>query len=73
MLGRVRRCKRRSSGRVGCELYREVIANLVDRGAEGIILGCTSIGLLVHDDDARVPLFEISRIRAERAVELALT
>ena len=53
--------------------HREVMANLVQRGAEGIILGCTEIGLLVHDGDPRVPPFDTTRTRAERVVELALT
>jgi aspartate racemase len=52
--------------------YREIIAGLVDRGAEAIILGCTEIELLVGPDDAAVPLFDTTRIHAERAVELAL-
>ncbi len=53
--------------------YIEVIENLVARGAEGIILGCTEIGLLVKDEDSRVPLFDTTRIHALAAVEWALT
>ena len=49
-----------------------VIEQLVQSGAEGIILGCTEIGLLVHDQDSRVPLFDTARIHAQAAVELAL-
>ncbi len=52
--------------------YLEVIAGLVDRAVGAIILGCTEIGLLVRDGDAPVPLFDTTRIHAERAVELAL-
>jgi aspartate racemase len=52
--------------------YLEVMAGLVDRGVGAIILGCTEIGLLVRDGDAPVPLFDTTRIHAERAVELAL-
>jgi aspartate racemase len=52
--------------------YRKVMTHLVERGAEAIILGCTEIELLVREDDARVPLFDTTRIHAERAVELAL-
>lgn len=52
--------------------YREVIAGLVARGAEGIILGCTEIPLLVHADDATVPLFDTTTLHALAAVELAL-
>ena len=46
--------------------------SLVRRGAEGIILGCTEIGLLVREADCRVPLFDTARIHAEAAVAAAL-
>ncbi len=52
--------------------YRAAIQGLVDRGAQGIILGCTEIGLLVHPEDSPVPLFDTTRIHAEAAVEWAL-
>jgi aspartate racemase len=52
--------------------YRDVMTRLVERGAEAIILGCTEIELLVREADATVPLFDTTRIHAERAVELAL-
>jgi len=52
--------------------YRDVMTSLVERGAEAIILGCTEIELLVGEQDAPVPLFDTTRIHAERAVELAL-
>ncbi len=55
------------------EAYREIIARLVDRGAEAIILGCTEIGLLIGEGDAAVPLYDTTRIHAEKAVELALS
>lgn len=54
------------------EAYREVIDELVARGATAVILGCTEIGLLVQDGDAQVPLFDTTRLHAERAVDLAL-
>jgi aspartate racemase len=54
------------------EQYLEVMDRMVDEGAEGIILGCTEIGLLVHQSDSRVPLFDTARIHAEAAVEYAL-
>jgi len=54
------------------EAYREVMARLVDRGAEAILLGCTEIDLLVGPEDASVPLFDTTRLHAERAVDLAL-
>jgi aspartate racemase len=52
--------------------YRKIMTRLVERGAEAIILGCTEIELLVREDDATVPLFDTTRIHAERAVELAI-
>jgi aspartate racemase len=52
--------------------YRRVMADLVARGAEGILLGCTEIDLLVSAADASVPLLDTTRLHAERAVELAL-
>jgi aspartate racemase len=54
------------------EQYQRVISGLVEQGAEGIILGCTEIGLLVKETDSRVSLFDTTRIHAEAAVEFAL-
>ncbi len=54
------------------EAYVEIIEDLVARGAEGVILGCTEIGMLVSRDDATVPLFDSAMIHARRAAELAL-
>ena len=54
------------------EQYANIIDRLVKGGAEGVILGCTEIGLLVHREDCRVPLFDTTRIHAEAAVEYAL-
>jgi aspartate racemase len=53
--------------------YGEIMDELVTRGAEAIILGCTELGLLVGEGDAAVPLFDTTRIHAERAVEAALS
>lgn len=52
--------------------YRQVIAELIDRGAEAIILGCTEIGLLVSAEDSSVPLYDTARLHALAAVEQAL-
>ena len=52
--------------------YRAVMADLVARGAQGVILGCTEIGLLVGATDASVPLFDTARIHAEAAADWAL-
>jgi aspartate racemase len=52
--------------------YRRIIAELADRGAEGILLGCTEIDLLVGPQDAPVPVFDTTRLHSHRAVDLAL-
>ena len=54
------------------EEYRRIMAGLAERGAEGILLGCTEIDLLVGRADAPVAVFDTTRLHAERAVELAL-
>jgi aspartate racemase len=54
------------------EQYRRIMRGLAHRGAEGILLGCTEIDLLVAPEDAPVPVFDTTRLHAERAVELAL-
>jgi len=54
------------------ERYREVIGDLVDDGAEGIVLGCTEIELLISQGDAPVPVFPTTALHVEAAVELAL-
>ena len=54
------------------EQYVDIIRQMIDQGAEGIILGCTEIGLLIHEQDSAVPLFDTTRIHAEAAVEYAL-
>ena len=52
--------------------HRRVIADLVARGAEGVILGCTEIPILVKAEDASVPLFDTTTLHAMAAVDLAL-
>ena len=52
--------------------YREIIRGLVANGAQGIILGCTEIGLLVGSDDSPIPVFDTTQIHAATAVEHAL-
>jgi aspartate racemase len=54
------------------ERYREVISRLVDAGAQGIILGCTEIELLVGAADSPVPVFPTTRLHVEAAVDAAL-
>lgn len=52
--------------------YREIIARLIDDGAEAIILGCTEIMLLVEQSNSAVPVFDTTTIHAHAAVEKAL-
>jgi len=52
--------------------YLDIIQRMVEQGAEGVILGCTEIGLLVQQEDCLVPLFDTARIHAEAAVAYAL-
>jgi aspartate racemase len=52
--------------------YRKILHRLAASGAEGIILGCTEISLLVGPEDSPVPLFDTTEIHARRAAESAL-
>ena len=54
------------------QAYREVIARLVAAGAEGVVLGCTEIELLVDQSDSDVPVFPTTRLHVEAAVTAAL-
>jgi len=54
------------------EEYKRIMETLIVQGAEGIILGCTEIELLVKQSDSRVPLFATTSIHAISAVEYAL-
>jgi aspartate racemase len=54
------------------QAYRDIIAGLVARGAQAIILGCTEIMLLVSPEDSPVPLFDTTTIHAEAAVEITI-
>lgn len=63
-LGRIEHDSRAAFGRV--------VDELVSRGADGVILGCTEIGLLLRPGDAPVPLFDTATIHAEAAAEYAL-
>ncbi|MEO8672229.1 MAG: aspartate/glutamate racemase family protein [Tahibacter sp.] len=54
-------------------IYRTVMADLVERGAQGIILGCTEIGLLVGAADVCVATFDTARIHAEAVADWALS
>lgn len=53
--------------------YQRIMSYLVQQGAEGIILGCTEITLLVGLNDTTVKVFDTTAIHAEKAVEIALS
>lgn len=53
--------------------YARIIQKMVAEGAEGIILGCTEIGLLVKNEDSPVPLFDTTEIHAIAAADFALS
>ncbi len=54
------------------EAHRAIIDRLAAAGAEGVVLGCTELELLVRADDAPVPVFATTRLHAAAAVDLAL-
>lgn len=54
------------------QAFLDIIEGLAQRGAQGIILGCTEIGLLVQQKDSAIPLFDTALIHAERAALDAL-
>ncbi|MGV3539120.1 MAG: aspartate/glutamate racemase family protein [Rufibacter sp.] len=53
--------------------YLQIIEELQQEGAQGIVLGCTEIGLLVKVQDTTAHLFDTTKLHAERAVEVALS
>lgn len=54
------------------KVYLNVIDKLFEQGAEGIILGCTEIGMLVNQSDTKVPLFDTTKIHAENIALFSL-
>jgi aspartate racemase len=50
----------------------DIIRHLVDGGAEGIVLGCTELPLLIRPGDVNTPMFDTTRLHAEAAVNLSL-
>ena len=54
------------------ELVKEMIRKLIQKGACGVILGCTEIPMLISDSDVDIPVFNTTKIHAEKAVEWAV-
>lgn len=55
------------------QAYLRIIDKLVEQGAQAVILGCTEIGMLVHQNDTNAILLDTTKIHADKAVELALS
>jgi len=52
--------------------FQSIIQNLVKRGAQGVILGCTEIPLIVSQEDYEIPLYDTTSLHARAAVDFAL-
>lgn len=63
-VGEIREASRRK--------LQDAVKRLTEQGAEGVILGCTEIGLLLRQSDVSIPMFDTTVIHAKRAVEIAL-
>lgn len=55
------------------ERYLQIIDSLVKQGAQGIILGCTEIPLLIKQEDCQVPVFDTTLIHTEATIDFSLT
>lgn len=55
------------------QAYLTIVDKLVERGAQGVILGCTEIGLLISQSDRNIPFFDTALIHAEAAAMLAIS
>ncbi len=55
------------------QYYQQVTKNLADKGAKGVILGCTEIGLLIQQADSPIPVFDTTAIHAAAAVDFLLS
>jgi aspartate racemase len=53
--------------------YQRIISSMKDKGAQGVILGCTEIGMLIGEKDSVLPVFDTTVIHAEEAVSYALS
>jgi len=55
------------------EKFKKIINRLAVEGAEGVILGCTEIPLLISNSDVNIPTFDTTKIHAEKAVEWVIS
>jgi len=56
-----------------CAHYRRIIGQLVAQGAQGIVLGCTELAMLITPSDSAVPIFDTTALHAQAAVDWALS
>jgi aspartate racemase len=54
------------------EKYKQIIQQFAKKGAQGVILGCTEIPLLIQQHDVSIPVFDTTTIHAEKTVEFAI-
>ena len=54
------------------EVYKRIIKRMQNKGAQGVILGCTEIPLLIKQSDVDIPVFDTTKIHAESTVEFAM-
>lgn len=52
--------------------YKRIIEDMKEKGAEGVILGCTEIGMLIKDEDSALPTYDTTIIHATAAADMAL-
>jgi aspartate racemase len=55
-----------------CRVCADIIDDLIGKGAEGIVLGCTELPLLILSENVHAPVFDTTRLHAEAAIDLAL-
>ncbi len=53
--------------------YLRIMEGLAAKGAQGVVLGCTEIGMLIRQEDTALPVFDTTRIHAAKAVSLAFS
>ena len=54
------------------EQYKRIISYMRDRGAEGVVLGCTEIGMLIGEKDSPLPVYDTTIIHAQEAARRAI-
>ena len=54
------------------EKFRNIIESLAKQGAQGVILGCTEIGMLISQKDTDLPVFDTTQIHATKAARLSI-